>query len=853
MLSSSMRTMGLWLVRLPSLILVFGLVVGFAWGNAAEHLEEGISEPAEVTSGQTFTIQHMLDLERFGRAQFNADGTLLVFERVGGISGRGDFSRGVGAGGERKIFGYDLADSRGAPTALFYQPEDMEFSLDRISPDGEYLIVDVFSRENVHQKGAFSLLNGELELSDANINYHPLHSGPLVDATLVVPVLGEDHLSTFAGLRGELRERLIAAWRAQRDGAQVTASVLGSGSFATNPDRGEYLARIDLLSNDVTRLADGDFFNVVPTRNHTALAALRRDRLALDRDAVYDSGANAGAIARTLIVFDDLGSPNPSLYEPCLGCDVLRGSFQADALRWSPDSSKLLFFARSEGAEWVDAAFFVFDRRDGRTSRIETQGLRPYTLRSMANLEVKSSWLGQSPVLFLQNQAAGEDSEIRSDWYLVSDQGLVNLTEGFIGPTPQLIGALANSLIFHHEGNAWKVSSDLEWLNLTRNIDAEVKPWRAPRGAVSLTDEFLILEGSSGDEHENRILHVIDVSTGEAEQIYAGPIRNSRVVAFSPESRSVAFVERSFGTETLTIVELGGHTRELSTLNDALHDVSFGVPVPIEHYGPNGDDRQSWMLMPTGWKVGDPPVPTIVDIYPGRRGSMMQNRLSSLASSIDAQILAANGYAVLFPSLPTSQNDQPTWPLDGAVEEVFAAVDQAIADGLVDPDRLAVTGHSFGGYAVGGLIGWTDRFKAAIARNGYYNLTSYYGVFDVRMRMESEHQGLFMRGAGSLESGQANLGMPVWRNPELHWYHSPLAYVENISTPVMIIHGDYDYVSMTQAEEFFTALNRLGHDAQFVRYWGEGHQNVTPHNIRDSWERQIQWYDEHLRVEAPHH
>src|SRR3546814_4717950 len=77
----------------------------------------------------------------------------------------------------------------------------------------------------------------------------------------------------------------------------------------------------------------------------------------------------------------------------------------------------------------------------------------------------------------------------------------------------------------------------------------------------------------------------------------------------------------------------------------------------------------------------------------------------------------------------------PRDPLNGLVEDVFAAVDAAVAAGYVDPDRLAVQGQSYGGYTAAALVGLTDRFKAAVAQAGPYNLLSLYGTFDERSRI----------------------------------------------------------------------------------------------------------------------
>ena len=66
--------------------------------------------------------------------------------------------------------------------------------------------------------------------------------------------------------------------------------------------------------------------------------------------------------------------------------------------------------------------------------------------------------------------------------------------------------------------------------------------------------------------------------------------------------------------------------------------------------------------------------------------------------------------------------------------------------------------------------------------------------------------------------------------------------------PLMLIHGDYDFVDVNEAEQMFNALNRQGKDALFVRYWGEGHVIGSPANIRDMWWRITQWLDQHLDI-----
>jgi dipeptidyl aminopeptidase/acylaminoacyl peptidase len=92
-----------------------------------------------------------------------------------------------------------------------------------------------------------------------------------------------------------------------------------------------------------------------------------------------------------------------------------------------------------------------------------------------------------------------------------------------------------------------------------------------------------------------------------------------------------------------------------------------------------------------------------------------------------------------------------------------------------------------------------------------------------------------------LEVGQGLMARPPWEDAARYVRNSPLFYADRVQTPLMIIQGDMDYVSLQQGEEFFTALYRQGKRAAFVRYWGEGHVLESPANIRDMWQRILAW------------
>jgi dipeptidyl aminopeptidase/acylaminoacyl peptidase len=95
-------------------------------------------------------------------------------------------------------------------------------------------------------------------------------------------------------------------------------------------------------------------------------------------------------------------------------------------------------------------------------------------------------------------------------------------------------------------------------------------------------------------------------------------------------------------------------------------------------------------------------------------------------------------------------------------------------------------------------------------------------------------------------NGERLLGVPPWKDLERYIRNSPIAYVDRVQTPVLIMQGDLDYVPIQQGEEFLTALFRQNKRADFVRYWGEDHVLDSPANIRDMWQRIYAWFDAFL-------
>jgi dipeptidyl aminopeptidase/acylaminoacyl peptidase len=155
-------------------------------------------------------------------------------------------------------------------------------------------------------------------------------------------------------------------------------------------------------------------------------------------------------------------------------------------------------------------------------------------------------------------------------------------------------------------------------------------------------------------------------------------------------------------------------------------------------------------------------------------------------------------------------------------------------------------GQSDGGFAVLGLLTQTNRFRSAIASAGFSNLVSLYGTFYGQHRYgDGGHpqSGAVLRML-QLEKGYGGMGGAPWSFPSRYRESSAILQADKVMTPLMLVHGDLDFVPIQQSEEFFTALYRQDKRAVFVRYQGEWHTIANRPNVLDLWQRFSTWLAE---------
>jgi dipeptidyl aminopeptidase/acylaminoacyl peptidase len=203
------------------------------------------------------------------------------------------------------------------------------------------------------------------------------------------------------------------------------------------------------------------------------------------------------------------------------------------------------------------------------------------------------------------------------------------------------------------------------------------------------------------------------------------------------------------------------------------------------------------------------------------------------------QLLAANGYAVLFPNPrgSTGYGEKHAKAIfadwgNKDFQDDMAMVDYAIEQGIADAEKLGVGGWSYGGISTDFIIAQTKRFKAAISGAGSALFISEYGHDQYQKDYEIE------------------LGHP-WENKAAWEKVSPFYKVADITTPALFMGGDVDWnVPILGGEQMYQALKRLGRTTELVVYPGEFHEFKTPSHIKDRLERYLAWYGHYVKGDS---
>ena len=288
---------------------------------------------------------------------------------------------------------------------------------------------------------------------------------------------------------------------------------------------------------------------------------------------------------------------------------------------------------------------------------------------------------------------------------------------------------------------------------------------------------------------------------------------NMHVLDFSiDQSRNTAAIVIENPTHVAEIfvssIAAPGELRQLTTFNDALFDeLELATPEYMPYSGFEGWPMDGWILKPRDFDANKK-YPLIVEIHGG------PNTQYGYGFMHEMQMLAANGYVVLFTNPRGSLGYGRDFALavrgEWAVKDsldIMAGVDAVIEKGYIDEQRLGVIGGSYGGFMTSWLIGHTDRFRAAVADRSVIDRFSFFGSSDIGWDFTDD-----------------DMEVAPWDDPERYMRMSPITYVKNIHTPVLIIHSESDLrCNIEQSEQLFAALKYLGRETLFVRFEGQSH------------------------------
>jgi dipeptidyl aminopeptidase/acylaminoacyl peptidase len=284
-------------------------------------------------------------------------------------------------------------------------------------------------------------------------------------------------------------------------------------------------------------------------------------------------------------------------------------------------------------------------------------------------------------------------------------------------------------------------------------------------------------------------------------------------------------------------LESTGETRNLSHTNDELiEELTLSTPEQITYKGADDWEIEGWIIKPQNF---DPTqkYPLVVEIHGGPHSQYGYGFFHEM------QLLAAQGYVVLYTNPRGSTGYgyefadavRGTWGEKDSID-IMRGVEEVVKLGYIDEERLAVTGGSFGGFMTNWLIGhYPDRFKVAITDRCVSNVASMFGSSDVGWELTGDNL--------SIETSP-------WESLDKYLDRSPIKWVHQIRTPLLIIHSEQDLrCSIEQAEQLFVALKWLGREVQFVRFEGQSHglsRGGHPHSRQERLKHIVGWFAKYL-------
>ncbi len=332
----------------------------------------------------------------------------------------------------------------------------------------------------------------------------------------------------------------------------------------------------------------------------------------------------------------------------------------------------------------------------------------------------------------------------------------------------------------------------------------------------------------------------LDLKSGQLRQILAGDFKYDSSPLKARDAEVIVYTTESFQQfpDLQLTTDRFMSSRRVSDANPQQKNYKWGTIELFSWTAYDGQQLQGLLVKPEGFDPAKK-YPLIVNFY-DRSSDELYTHLAPFPhrSTINYTFYASRGYVIFNPDVPYKIG----YPGESAFNAVVSGTETLMNAGFIDQQKVALQGHSWGGYQIAHILTKTGIYACAEAGAVVVNMTSAYGG----IRWETGLSRMFQ-----YEHQQSRIGGSLWEKRDLYLENSPLFNLDKISTPVLIMQNDSDgHVPWYQGIEFFSAMRRLGKPAWLLNYNGEPHWPLKLQNRKDFNLRMQQFFDHYL-MNAP--
>jgi dipeptidyl aminopeptidase/acylaminoacyl peptidase len=809
-----------------------------------------------AAAADRITLDDMLNAEdldaQWSGSAFSPDGSALAYTVNA-------------ANSSRPTWGYDTAALQ-TMTHVFVSlgggaPHEIEgtssvlYSLapvDPWTPDGKGLLLIATQRDS-YGFAHYDLASGKITPLPGRIynSFVPI-SAWAPDGRFVYTTIRDSQPQARAD--GQVLEDLRSRWNRTWSGGTAAVTVHSANPVFTPTQKEPGMLMLGVPTTGATqKIADGDYLAVSVSPSGRQIGAIKAG------DSIPNALSWTGKRGELQIF--TLASDGAKITYRISDLDV--ASF--DRTSWSPSGKSLLVVARARDAKAKEAKLYVVDVASGKYHELATTGLT-FEKPSPDSGIYASGWLGETPVGVALHEAAngegavmtglagtttyeyGQARNMRTDLFAFTGSKAENLSAFSKTSIRDFVGT-DGALLVVSDGALWSLAPGraAEQLSAagTGPIIAFATDIRNPPRAAQTAYYH------SGSEDRVSVTTIADGKPQRAIfDLHAKSLSplavKGDVVVSAPDQRKV--LTRIDDGWSSSFVLDDGAPHQLVTVNAALKDRAIA---PIEKFTYTVGKRtlNGFVVWPPGASKSAK-LPAVVNVY---GGTVFGDQPPSFSKPhvetpiFSGQLLAAEGFAVIYPSTPLgagADSDQPQQLADA----VIAAIDAVAAGGRIDPQRVGVMGQSYGGFSTAALLSKrSDRLKAGVSMAGLYDFIHAYGEPPFDFVFSDEQPGTIF--GKFIETGQGALGKPFWQAPDAYMRISPIFHVETLDSPLLMLHGDLDLgaTDLLGAERMYASLLRAGKKPALVHYWGEGHVAQSAAAVRDQWMRITTWFNHYLK------